>query len=119
MVFVPGRPYKSNDKAKAEVGVQIVERWIMARLRHETFFSLRQLKLKIQELLVGLNQRKMKKHPSSMKNQFDAIDKPDLKPQVPLTVQQRTYLLELIDARYDTKSTLIASQLPIANWVSR
>jgi len=34
----------------------------------------------------------------------------------PLTGQQRSDLLELIDARYDTKSTLIASQLPIENW---
>jgi DNA replication protein DnaC len=33
----------------------------------------------------------------------------------PLTAQQRSDLLELIDARYDTKSTLIASQLPIEN----
>ena len=34
----------------------------------------------------------------------------------PLTPQQRSDLLELIDARYDTKSTMIASQLPIENW---
>ena len=34
----------------------------------------------------------------------------------PLTPQQRSDLLELIDARYDTKSTLIASQLPIEKW---
>lgn len=34
----------------------------------------------------------------------------------PLSVQQRSDLLELIDARYDSKSTLIASQLPIENW---
>jgi len=34
----------------------------------------------------------------------------------PLTVQQRSDLLELIDARYDTKSTMISSQLPIENW---
>ena len=34
----------------------------------------------------------------------------------PLTSQQRSDLLELIDARYDTKSTLISSQLPIENW---
>lgn len=34
----------------------------------------------------------------------------------PLTVQQRSDLLELIDARYDTKSTLISSQLPVENW---
>jgi len=34
----------------------------------------------------------------------------------PLNVQQRGDLLELIDARYDTKSTLIASQLPVEKW---
>jgi len=62
---VPARPYKPKDKAKAEVGVQIVERWIMARLRKETFFSLRQLNLTIHALLIDLNQRQMKKHPGS------------------------------------------------------
>lgn len=79
-VVVPARPKKPKDKSKVEVGVQIVERWIMARLRHETFFSLRQLNLRIHELLIDLNQRPMKKHPSSRQSQFEAIDKPVLKP---------------------------------------
>jgi len=79
-VIVPARPYKPKDKAKAEVGVQIVERWIMARLRKENFFSLRQLNLRIQELLIDLNQRQMKKHPGSRLEQFERIDKPALKP---------------------------------------
>jgi transposase len=78
-VIVPARPYKPKDKSKAEVGVQIVERWIMARLRHESFFSLRQLNLRIQELLIDLNQRKMKKHPGSRLSQFELLDKPVLK----------------------------------------
>ena len=34
--IVPARPRKPQDKAKAEVGVQIIERWILARLRHQT-----------------------------------------------------------------------------------
>ncbi len=89
-VIVPARPYKPKDKAKAEVGVQIVERWIMARLRNETFFSLRQLNLKIQELLIDLNQRKMKKHPGSRLSQFEVIDKPALKP---LPTQAYSYTL--------------------------
>ncbi len=79
-VVVPARPYKPKDKSKAEVGVQIVERWIMARLRKETFFSLRQLNIKIRELLIDLNQRQMKKHPGSRASQFKTIDKPVLKP---------------------------------------
>ena len=31
--IVPARPYKPRDKAKVEVGVQVVQRWILARLR--------------------------------------------------------------------------------------
>src|SRR6201985_141455 len=38
--IVPARPYKPRDEAKVEVGVQVVGRWIMARLRHRRFFSL-------------------------------------------------------------------------------
>jgi len=79
-VVVPARPYKPKDKAKAEVAVQIVERWIMARLRHEVFFSLRQLNERIQALLKDLNQRTMKKQPGSRLSQFEALDKPVLKP---------------------------------------
>ena len=78
-VIVPARPYKPKDKAKAEVAVQIVERWIMAKLRHENFFSLRQLNLRIQELLVDLNQRPMKKQPGCRLSQFELLDKPALK----------------------------------------
>ncbi len=37
VAIVPARPYKPKDKSKAEVGVQIGERWILARLRHHTF----------------------------------------------------------------------------------
>lgn len=80
MVIIPARPYKPKDKAKAEVAVQIVERWIMAVLRHETFYSLRQLNQRISELLKDLNQRAMKKLPGSRLSQFEELDKPVLKP---------------------------------------
>ena len=36
VAVVPARPHKPKDKAKAEVGVQIVERWILARLRRHS-----------------------------------------------------------------------------------
>jgi transposase len=58
---VPARPGKPRDKAKVEVGVQIAQRWILARLRHETFFSLSALNQRIRELLEDLNDRPMKK----------------------------------------------------------
>jgi transposase len=53
-VILPARPAKARDKAKVEVAVQVVERWILARLRHEAFFSLAALNGRIAELLAGV-----------------------------------------------------------------
>ena len=42
-VILPARPYRPKDKAKAEVAVQVSQRWIVARLRNRRFFSLAEL----------------------------------------------------------------------------
>lgn len=42
-IVLPARPRKPMDKSMAEIGVQIVQRWILARLRHQVFFSLDEL----------------------------------------------------------------------------
>jgi transposase len=76
---LPARPYKPRDKAKVEVGVQVVERWILARLRHQTFFSLFELNRAIQLLLTDLNERPFKKLPGSRRSQFAALDEPALR----------------------------------------
>ena len=77
---IPARPYKPKDKSKAEVGVQIVERWIMMRLRKLQLFSLAEANQAIRLLLDDLNHRSFKQRPGSRQLQFDAIDKPALKP---------------------------------------
>jgi transposase len=77
---LPARPYKARDKAKVEVAVQVVERWILARLRHRTFHSLFELNLAIRELLTALNERPFKKLPGSRRSQFEALDRPALRP---------------------------------------
>lgn len=79
-VVVPARPYKPKDKAKVEVAVQIVERWIMAKLRHERFYSLQALNQRIRTLLIQLNEKPLKKLPGSRLSQFQQIDQPALKP---------------------------------------
>lgn len=79
-VIIPARPHKPKDKAKVEVAVQIVERWIMAKLRHERFYSLRELNQRIRTLLIQLNEKPLKKLPGSRLSQFQQIDKPALKP---------------------------------------
>lgn len=80
VAVIPARPYKPKDKAKAEVGVQIVERWIMMRLRKQTFFTLVSLNQAIRFLLEDLNQRPFRKRPGSRLEQFNLLDKPALKP---------------------------------------
>jgi len=77
--ILPARPHKPKDKAKAEVGVQVVERWILARLRHRTFFSLAELNGAIAELLVALNERPFQKLPGSRRSLFEQLDRPALK----------------------------------------
>jgi transposase len=77
---LPARPYKPRDKAKVEVAVQVVERWILARLRKMTFFSLAELNQAIAKLLEALNHRPFKKLPGTRRSQFEALDAPALKP---------------------------------------
>jgi transposase len=60
-VDLPARPRKPRDKAKVEVGVQIVERWVLARLRKMTFFSLVELNAAIKPLIDRLNHKPFKK----------------------------------------------------------
>jgi len=58
--IVPARPYRPRDKAKVEVGVQVVGRWILARLRHRRFFALAELNAAIRALLDEVNNRPMR-----------------------------------------------------------
>lgn len=80
VAIIPARSRRPKDKAKAEVGVQIVERMILAVLRNRTFFSLGQLNSAIKELLDTVNRRAFKKLPGNRLEQFEVIDKPALSP---------------------------------------
>ena len=77
---LPARPYKPKDKAKAEAAVLLVERWILARWRHRTFFSLAELNAAIAGLLPALNQRPFQGRSESRQSLFEALDRPALKP---------------------------------------
>ena len=80
VAVLPARPGRPQDKAKVEVGVQLVERWILARLRHQRFFNLVELNRAIALLLTELNQRPFKRLPGCRRSAFEALDAPALKP---------------------------------------
>src|SRR5205823_5005052 len=77
---LPARPASPRDKAKAEVAVQVAERWMLARLRNETFFSLDELNQLIWDLLDDLNERRMRVYGESRRALFERLDSPVLKP---------------------------------------
>jgi len=79
VAVIPARARRPRDKAKVEVGVQVVERLILAALRHRTFFSLAELNRAIAELLERLNRRPFKKLPGSRREAFEALDRPALR----------------------------------------
>jgi len=78
--ILPTRPRKPRDKAKVEVGVLVVERWILARLRNRRFFSLAELNQAIAELVADLNTRPMRRLGVSRRDLFLELDSPSLKP---------------------------------------
>jgi transposase len=78
--ILPARPAMPRDKAKIEVAVQVAERWILARLRHERFFGLGPLNARIAELLADLNQRRMRHYEASRTELFERLDRPALRP---------------------------------------
>lgn len=76
---LPARPSHPRDKAKVEVAVQIAQRWILARLRNQIFFSLDELNARIAELLEELNARPMRVYGCSRRELFERLDRPMLK----------------------------------------
>jgi transposase len=80
VAVIPTRVRKPRDKAKVEAGVLIAERWIMARLRHRTFFGLGELNVAIRDLLDWINRRPFKKLPGSRQSLFEELERPALRP---------------------------------------
>ena len=78
MVVEPARPYKPKDKAKAEQGVLGIQRWIIASLRYQRFFSVDELNDAISILLDKYNNKIVKRFNKSRTELFNELDKPNL-----------------------------------------
>jgi transposase len=78
--ILPARPGRARDKAKVEVGVQIAQRWILARIRNQTFFAIDELNARIAELRDELNDRPMRVYGCSRRALFERIERAVLQP---------------------------------------
>jgi len=79
-VVIPARPYRPKDKSRVELSVLLVYRWILARLRHQRFFSLDELNAAIRPLLTELNDRAFQRLPGTRRSVFEALDRPAMRP---------------------------------------
>ena len=79
VAVLPARARRPKDKAKVENGVLVVTRWVLARLRHQRFFSLNELNRALRTLLVDLNDRPFKKLPGCRASAFAEMDQPALR----------------------------------------
>jgi len=77
---LPARVRKPKDKGAVENGVQNVERWVIAPLRNCQFFSFHEVQTAIREQLEVLNNRTMQGSGQSRRQEFEAIDLPNLRP---------------------------------------
>jgi len=83
VTILPARPRKPRDKAAVEGGVLIVERQILARLRHVKFFSLYELNGAIYDLLEELNAKPFQAREGTRSSVFETLDKPAMRPLPP------------------------------------
>ncbi len=76
--ILPARPYSPRDKASAESAVQVVERWLMARLRHTVLADIHAADAALTALLPSLNERRFQKLDGSRASLFASLDAPTL-----------------------------------------
>ena len=123
---MPARPATPKDKAKVENAVGVVSRWIIARLRNETFVGLAALNRRIAELLLDLNNRPFKKLPGCRHSAFLETDQPHLKalPLNPYEFKEYKkarvnidYHIELEGHYYSLPYRLIKQEIEV--WYSR
>ena len=79
-IVLPARAAHPHDKPKVEVSVQIAQRWILAVLRHHTFFTLADLNAAIRTCLDAVNARPMQVVGVSRRALFEQLDRPALRP---------------------------------------
>jgi transposase len=120
--ILPTRSRKPRDKGKVEGAVLIVERWILARLRHRRFFDLGALNDAIAELLEDLNNRPMRHLGKSRRAVFEQIERTALAP-LPISAFEYAewksarvhpdYHVEVDKTFYSVPHSLIGRQLDV------
>jgi len=122
LAVLPARVRKPRDKAKVETGVLVVERWILARLRNQIFFSLGELNGTVSALVERLNTRAFKKLEGNRRSRFEQFERATLKPLPPRAYEfgewrkakvHPDYHIEVARAYYSVPYRLIGERVDV------
>jgi transposase len=124
--IAPARPYHPQDKSKVELGVKGIQRWILMKLRHRSFFDVDELNDAIASLLDAYNHKTIRRLGQSRTELFEALEKPMLHPlrtQAYIYREHKRatvgidYHIELDGSGYSVPYTHIGKKVDI--WYSR
>ena len=97
---MPTRGYKPKDKAKVEQAVKLVQRWILARLRHYTFYSIQELNKEILRLMPLYLDKVIRHLGQSRQELFELLDRPALLPLPDVRYEHKEFKLLKVNKDY-------------------
>ena len=97
---LPARPRKPKDKSKVENGVLIIQRWILAALRHRVFYSIDEMNIAIRQLLEVANDKPMQILKRSRRELFLELDKPNALPLPTQRFEHHEWLKQTVNIDY-------------------
>ncbi|MBK7462807.1 MAG: hypothetical protein IPJ50_08870 [Betaproteobacteria bacterium] len=80
IAVVPARPYRPKDKAKAEAGVPLVERWVLGPTAQPALLQPHELNRHIAELMIAFEPPALQELPGFRESAFAEMDRPALRP---------------------------------------
>ena len=80
MAILPARPRKPKDKSVVEGSIGWLETWLLEWLRGQYFYSFDELNRAIRQRVKELSGRPFRKRPGSRLSEFEAFEKPALRP---------------------------------------
>lgn len=112
MAVLPTRPAHPKDKAAVEVGVQVAERWVLAPLRHQRFFSLGELNTAIAAQVCQVNERPFRGQPLSRRALFEELERPALQPLPATSFELATWKSAKVNLDYHVEFDQHAYSVP-------
>lgn len=97
---IPARVRKPKDKPNAEGTVGVISTWIIAALRHQKFFSLRDLNEAISDKLYEFNTKPFQKKPGSRLSTFLEEEKSTLMPLPKVQYELATWKIATVQFNY-------------------